>query len=497
MASEKIAVVTVHGTGDTAEGLDGEKWFQRGSTFSSQLQASLRARGVDSEIVPHLWTGANSASAREKGSIALAKRARKLAKSHAGVHVIGHSHGGNVANDAACMLNWHTGKKRPRLASVTTVGTPFFRTIVKRSEKLGAWAFLLMVIVSLCVFTFSIFYFRGEDGAATAETAAIEQMETAGGQIEELVENPGTVPEAVSQGGGELEELVIGLVGVGLMSGLAILFIIPLAFRGIARIRRAGRKKRDAPSLFTIWHPNDEAIAFLQRVEALPVEVFPKWSLLKGSRTGAILWGVRAAIWTPIVGLLIAIGAEFGTNDDGEYLTPLIEDISDMGATIAAIGLVAAPLIFGAVYVIYRAIVAVMLEFAMRGYLNSVVGNALKGLAMGRDGDNRIGEVSERSHYYGCEEQVLDGDLAERMRVASHEATRLLFEKYRASLFSVGVTEDNAVAELAEDAMTWDSLIHTTYFDQPEVAEMIAEKISSEVKNKRGGLETEMPQAAG
>ncbi len=137
MASEKIAVVTVHGTGDTAEGLDGEKWFQRGSTFSSQLQASLRARGVDSEIVPHLWTGANSASAREKGSIALAKRARKLAKSHAGVHVIGHSHGGNVANDAACMLNWHTGKKRPRLASVTTVGTPFFRTIVKRSEKLG------------------------------------------------------------------------------------------------------------------------------------------------------------------------------------------------------------------------------------------------------------------------------------------------------------------------------------------------------------------------
>ncbi len=354
-----------------------------------------------------------------------------------------------------------------------------------------------MVIVSLCVFTFSIFYFRGEEGAANAETAAIEQMETAGGQIEELVENPGTVPEAVSQGGGELEELVIGLVGVGLMSGLAILFIIPLAFRGIARIRRAGRKKRDAPSLFTIWHPNDEAIAFLQRVEALPVEVFPKWSLLKGSRTGAILWGVRAAIWTPIVGLLIAIGAEFGTNDDGEYLTPLIEDISDMGATIAAIGLVAAPLIFGAVYVIYRAIVAVMLEFAMRGYLNSVVGNALKGLAMGRDGDNRIGEVSERSHYYGCEEKVLDGDLADRMRVASHEATRLLFEKYRASLFSVGVTEDNAVAELAEDAMTWDSLIHTTYFDQPEVAEMIAEKISSEVKNKRAGLETEMPQAAG
>jgi hypothetical protein len=32
--SGRIAIVTVHGTGDTAPGLDGEKWFQRGAAFT-------------------------------------------------------------------------------------------------------------------------------------------------------------------------------------------------------------------------------------------------------------------------------------------------------------------------------------------------------------------------------------------------------------------------------------------------------------------------------
>ncbi len=487
MASDKIAIVTVHGTGDTAEGVDGEKWFQRGSTFSTRLQEKLAARGVESEIVPHLWTGANSATAREKGSQHLAKTARRLAKTHAGVHVIGHSHGGNVANDAACMLNWHKQKKRPRISSVTTVGTPFFRTIVRRSEKLGAWAFLLMVIVSLCMLVFSVVFFNlqeapeAADGFAQVQTFE-ELAEETGEEVGEIVEGPETVGEAIEAGGSRLDELIGGLVVVGIVSGLVIAFIIPLAFRGIARIRRAGRKPRTDPRILTIWHPNDEAIAFLQRVETLPVEVFPKWSLLKGSRTGAILWGVRAAIWVPLIGFLIGVLAESVTDDSGDYLYPWLESVSNIGIGMAVIGLFGAPILFGGVYLIYRALVALFFEFGLRGYLNGVVGNALRGIAMGRDGDNRIGEVSEKSHYYGCEAKILDGELAQRMLVGSQDATRRLFDKYRSSLFSVGVNEDNAVAELAEDAMTWDSLVHTTYFDQPEIADLIAERIAGEVK---------------
>ncbi len=490
----KIAVVTVHGTGDTADGPDGDKWFQNGSEFSGRLQKRLSEQGVESEIIPHLWTGANSASAREKGSIALTKLVKRLAKSHEGVHVIGHSHGGNVANDAACMLNWHRGKKRPRLRTVTTVGTPFFRTIVHRSEKLGAWAFLIMVVVSLIVLALAMFFANqttamAEQNAAVSIAEPIEmvggEIESAGEGIEDFVEDPeAAAQDAVGAASSARDDLIAAAVVVATVSLLAIIFIFPLAFRGIARIRRAGRKKRETPALHTIWHPNDEAIAFLQRVEALPVEVFPKWSLLKGSRTGAILWGVRAAIWTPLIGLILILLSLFGEADAEWAQHPVWAGMENVGIILFTVGLLGAPILFGIVYLGYRALVAIVLEFGLRGRLNGMVGNAVRGIALGRDGDNRVGEVSERSHYYGCDPIMLEGELAQKMLAASHDATQRLFDKYRSSLFSVGVSEDNAVAELTQDAMTWDSLIHTTYFDQPEIAVMIADRIAAQARGK-------------
>jgi hypothetical protein len=154
--SERLAIVTVHGTGDTAaepEGeADGAKWFQTKSRFANQLKHRLGEHGLEADIVAHLWSGANSASERDKGARTLAKTVRRLAKSHkAGVHVIGHSHGGNVANDAAAMLNWSRTQRRPKIASITTVGTPFFRSHVTTSDRLGAWVFVIVALLSLFV----------------------------------------------------------------------------------------------------------------------------------------------------------------------------------------------------------------------------------------------------------------------------------------------------------------------------------------------------------
>src|SRR5689334_6477103 len=147
----KPVIITVHGTGDTAKGPTGDKWFQNGSVFAGRLKEALGRRGVDAEIIPHLWTGANSANARENGARSLTKRIRQLAKEGRDIHVIGHSHGGNVANDAACMLSWHSKQRKPKLSSVTTVGTPFFRTHVTVSERVGAWAFVIMTWLSILV----------------------------------------------------------------------------------------------------------------------------------------------------------------------------------------------------------------------------------------------------------------------------------------------------------------------------------------------------------
>jgi hypothetical protein len=134
---------------------------------------------------------------------------------------------------------------------------------------------------------------------------------------------------------------------------------------------------------------------------------------------------------------------------------------------------------FGAGYLLYRLGALLFLEFGLRGVLNRNIGGTLKGLALGRDGGLQVADVSTQSHHFGTRETVLAGAVAERMNAASGEATRRLFDKYRNSLFSVGADASNAVVEIARDSMTWDSLIHTTYFDQPEVAETIAEGIAA------------------
>ncbi len=52
---DTIAVVTVHGTGDTAASPDGPKWFQRGSAFSDRLKQRLaRDGGASRDCTPSL-----------------------------------------------------------------------------------------------------------------------------------------------------------------------------------------------------------------------------------------------------------------------------------------------------------------------------------------------------------------------------------------------------------------------------------------------------------
>ena len=60
------------------------------------------------------------------------------------------------------------------------------------------------------------------------------------------------------------------------------------------------------------------------------------------------------------------------------------------------------------------------------------------------------------------------------MQGAAAETAGRLIDKYRWALFNVDAASGASLNALATDAMTWESLIHTTYFDQPEVAEATA-----------------------
>lgn len=500
-AGPDIAVILVHGTNDTATEASGDKWFQAGSTFRTAIERQLADRGVEATFFPHLWSGRNSASGREQASHELARKIRKLGKQHASVHVVGHSHGGNVANDAACLLDWSQKKTTAGLASVVTVGTPFFRTTVTRAERFGAWSFLMMLALSVAMTIVTLL--ATVQVSALRETAPVEEIQLptrhVNGVEKVLTESEReewrTRIRASRQRDLEQVDLYTRIVQISLAANAAFLFFVfPLARKGVKRIRRATRRRDGETRILSIWHPQDEAIAFLRNLETLNLEPFPRWSLLQGARTGAIVWGVRAAIAVPIIGfvlLAVALIQEQFFGVDRAYFHFLGIDrllqpsMRGQGAWLIFGGIAAAPIVFTTIYILYRVLAAALLEFTLRGRLNRAMGNSLKGMAMGRDSDIRIGEVSTCSHNYATEAVVLDGDIASRMTAASAEATTRLLEQYRGALFSVEAANTNVLGSMAEDAMTWKSLVHTIYFDQPETAALIAAHIFRECVEAR------------
>jgi hypothetical protein len=462
----KAAIVTVHGTGDTAKEPSGEKWFQQGSPFAQRLLGHLQQHGVDADIVPHLWSGANSAWDRERAANKLASRIRGLYAKYDSIHVIGHSHGGNVANDAAVLLKWGLRRNavKEKFDSLTTVGTPFFNVRTGPMQMLAGLLFLVIAWGGVIVFPLFAFVVAYDlvTGQNLTDTTGNEQLAAA---------------------------IWLGLVGP------CLLFMLTMSRQGIRRILRPRKGGKTRTSILSIWHEHDEAIAFLQRVEELRLEPFPRGALFRGSRSAAISAGVLAVL---VIGLanpiLYALGMadllQFGASGAGE-------DASGDSMTVTMLSLLLAPTIFTVVYLVYRFLVGGMQEIAVRGAMNGYVAGVLRGIAMGRDGDQVLCNVSPRSHTHNTHERVLTGDCAERMKVGANGAAGKLIDKYRWALFSVGGDSSASLTSLTTDAMTWDSLIHTTYFDQPEVAVAIADHIARTVQESaHGTIETPPPTAA-
>tara|TARA_R110000787_G_scaffold241259_1_gene347443 strand:- start:49 stop:1440 length:1392 start_codon:yes stop_codon:yes gene_type:complete len=444
----KIAVVTVHGTNDSLEAESGaEKWWQSTSPFSQRTTRQLAAKGMDVEVIAFKWSGANSALARERGAIRLAKMLRKSARTYDSLHVVGHSHGGNVADHAAELIGWGR-RRRSYLGSLTTVGTPYFKAEIGRWEYIGALFFLVLTVVSIVTLStitgFSIYHRLKSDDPAYW--------------------------------------LMLAVGGIFVLSIVSFRIMMPSAMQGFRRVSRFGSRVDSVEKVFSIWHPHDEAIAFLQRVEHLPIEPFPRRALLNGSRTSSILLSIRLILLI-FVFCLIWGGAGM--------LAPLLDVKwpTDGGESQAVlwIGVAGAVAIFLPVFMLVRFMVGVIPEFLFRNALNKWIAGQVRGMAFGSNTGQRIGNVSTVSHAHASIERILDGDLAERIKKNATEATSTLITEYRWALFNIGGDSQDAVARMSKDALTWESLIHTTYFDHDELADMIVDHIAETAVSKQAG----------
>jgi hypothetical protein len=154
------SIVTVHGTFANHKKDEGEKWWQKGSTFQEEVAARIDTEAADINWVPFHWSGKNSEADRRRDGVELFKFLHENFESkNQPYHLVGHSHGGSVIAEA---LRWSTrqNSKLENMQSWITVATPFlafkkqkrlFSRVKRRYQLLLAimTAYVLAVLLSI------------------------------------------------------------------------------------------------------------------------------------------------------------------------------------------------------------------------------------------------------------------------------------------------------------------------------------------------------------
>lgn len=433
---QESVLVTVHGTNDGAANEEGEKWWQRGSEFCKSLSDSLAAQGIAVDVRPFRWDGANSDLARDRAGRELASELRKLQNRYSGIHLIAHSHGGNVANIAVDRLG---GRLKKTACSIQTVGAPFLRRRITTLEKFSAFAFLAITLLGAPLWVWSV--------------------------VRNFAE-----PTGSSIG------FAVGFLVAAALILVPIIITARVAWVGVQRVRRGTVNSRARPKIFAIWHPRDEAIWFLTQVEATRFEPVPKGALFRASARLSMVLSVQLVILTAILWCVL-IG--LGSLNVGLWLpfgSVSAESLVQSGAYLIAL-LPLTSLLFCLLYVVGLLVFGLVPELLLRRRFSERIENAIRGAALGADGVQMLCDVSTRSHTRETEEYKIGGELAQNMQEQAEAATNALIGKHRWTFLNVDGDFQAALRELVTDALTWRSLIHTTYFSQPEIAEVIASRI--------------------
>ena len=137
--AEKV-LITVHGTGDATAQLANPKWWQRESEFAKKIIERAQSAGETVRFHSFCWSGANSQTSRMSASKSFAKKIRSDFPG-ADIHIVAHSHGGNVVLDSLCEL----GEVKDNIKSILLVGTPHLR----RASTLSEFAYFILSVLAL------------------------------------------------------------------------------------------------------------------------------------------------------------------------------------------------------------------------------------------------------------------------------------------------------------------------------------------------------------
>lgn len=342
-------IVTVHGTNDADPADEGQRWWQRGSFFTSNLIEALKIRGAgqDVEVIPLHWSGANSDFDRFAGARALAKLLRHLEKSGRPHAIIAHSHGGNVTMEGLLQA-----RRRKQVSSVVSFGTPFFL----RRLKLIPWIIAVFQLVLGAVITPIMLWY---------------------------------LAVALSSDTNKKLEAVI------LFGGLAIVGVLSLR-KGIRELRRGSWALRLLPravspeNWLVIHSPRDEAMRLLEAAAAIS----PKYVTVAAAVRALTAFGTIAGV----LGTIILFGLSWRY-----FLDPIITKVSagefGLGTAADLTFLLLIPIVYGAIYGLVWLFARIGGGWLYAKSLSGAIHGGLIGAAYGGDGRFKLTGVTRTPPY--------------------------------------------------------------------------------------------------
>ncbi|MEM7424939.1 MAG: hypothetical protein AAF441_02520 [Pseudomonadota bacterium] len=474
-------ILTVHGTfasgPETAEP-GRQKWWQKESYFEDGLRRLVEAEHGHLSWRPVIWDGLNSETSRRAAGARLLDEMNALEDAQEPYAVIGHSHGGSVIS-AALMLAAKQENPLPHLDAWLTVGTPFIQTKKER------WLFNRLGLIGKAVFV-AMF------------TPLLVYIVT---QFAE-----------VAEGGWELFD-------APLFALFCLLNLLPvLAFFLIARYREGGSlhlydgkplafaHSEFGPRWRSLWHVNDEAVQGLSALKKVKLSIFSKGFAVRPLSVLSIL--IPPALIFALMdsaSLMRWLNERFNQGGELVYLQgngdSFIQNVSFIEAAFrrkllnltfdtrwemftAGIWIDFLQVcVFGSIMLILVLVVSFGFNLVSR-LISSSLSRVLNPAALGQIRANSLGSDTREDSAFdagpapmwlGASFPPLPAGLGQPLQATSDAAVARVVPKFRDAIGALGgAGGEQEKLDMLSEYLTWNELIHTSYFDNWQFVKLLA-----------------------
>lgn len=475
-----VKLVLVHGTGaGDPENISGERWWQLDSAFHNALGERINLDPAHVEIVPFQWeVGPNSEKDRRAAAANLLELLASFENAGVPYYLIGHSHGGSVIYNTL-LQSVDQARRLTLLQHWITIGTPFLdyrmnRFMYQRLTGMGLTIYSTGLIALFMALAYWVFRTTGNF------------------DVRAYVQDWGLTPAMVENAVAMDFDLLLHNFAIALTiyAGICLCVLFFLERRKRGWFTKAEKRQVEdwyGDQWLGLWHQEDEAISALTNVKRISGSIIP--STFLSPVVTYIQLGLIALIGVLVVwDIVFADGHLFSTMalEIGGPSTSLDEETGvyeefegdEHWAFLTFMILFILSMIGALVWLATLMLKAVarMIGWPLSIVLNKIIWSSVRQRAWGDDLPKEdVRDIAPQPPEFQRSMPCLPEAVAAPLRDHSdgHAISTLNKVRMMLGMAEGGVIQPDVRAELGE-ALNWQELIHTSYFEVPAFVDLLA-----------------------